>query len=123
LALSATVSADDRVFCPEPMVHHLVLFRFRADLPPETVPRVFAQLRALKDHIPGITGFSGGADCSKEGLTRGFTHGFCMTFEDAAARDAYLPHPEHQRLVEQLVPMLEGGIEGALTFDFQDGVI
>lgn len=122
MALTAAVSADNRDIYPVLMVHHLVLFRFRADLPPEAVQQVFAQLRALKDHIPGITGFSGGADCSMEGLTRGFTHGFCMTFIDAAARDAYLPHPEHQRLVELLVPMLEGGIEGVLTFDFSDGL-
>ena len=104
------------------MVHHLVLFRFRADLPPEAVPALFAELRALGERIPGITGFSGGADLSKEGLTKGFTHGFSMTFTDAAARDAYLTHPEHQRVVEQLLPLLEGGIEGVLTFDFCDGV-
>jgi len=99
------------------MVHHLVLFRFRADLPPDAVPALFAELRALQERIPGITGFSGGADLSKEGLTKGFS----MTFTDAAARDAYLPHPEHQRVVEQLSPLLEGGIEGVLAFDFSDG--
>ncbi|MFN9546742.1 MAG: Dabb family protein [Cyanobacteriota bacterium] len=104
------------------MVHHLVLFRFRDDLPAEAVTAVFAELRALQERIPGITGFSGGADCSKEGLTKGFRHGFCMTFQDGAARDAYLPHPEHQRVVGQLLPLLEGGVEGVLTFDFCDGV-
>ena len=46
-----------------------------------------------------------------------------MTFEDAAARDAYLPHPDHQQVVERLLPLLEGGIEGVLTFDFSDGVL
>ena len=115
-------STDDHGNRPRPMVHHLVLFRFRTDLPPEAVPALFAELRALRERIPGITGFSGGADLSKEGLTKGFTHGFSMTFTDAAARDAYLPHPEHQRVVEQLLPLLEGGIEGVLTFDFCDGV-
>jgi hypothetical protein len=105
------------------MVHHLVLFRFRADLPPEAVPALFAELRALRERIPGITGFSGGADASREGLTKGFSHGFCMTFVDGAARDAYLPHPEHQRVVERLLPLLEGGIDGVLTFDFSDGVL
>jgi hypothetical protein len=44
-----------------------------------------------------------------------------MTFTDAAARDAYLVHPEHQRVVKQLSPLLEGGIEGVLAFDFSDG--
>lgn len=44
-----------------------------------------------------------------------------MTFSDAAARDAYLPHPAHQRVVERLVPMLEGGLQGVVAFDFSDG--
>ncbi len=84
---------------------------------------MFTELRSLQERIDGITGFSGGADVSKESLSRGFTHGFCMTFRDRAARDAYLPHPEHQQVVAQLVPMLEGGLEGVLTFDFCDGVV
>lgn len=105
------------------MVHHLVLFRFRADLPPDAVPALFAELRALGERIPGITGFRGGADNSREGLSKGFSHGFCMTFQDEAARDAYLPHPAHQRVVETLLPLLEGGMEGVLTFDFSDGVL
>jgi hypothetical protein len=102
------------------MVHHLVLFRFREDLPPEAITDLFADLRGLKDRIPGITGFRGGADISKEGLTHGFTHGFHMSFSDTAARDAYLPHPEHQRVVERLLPMLAVGMNGVLTFDFAD---
>lgn len=105
------------------MVHHLVLFRFRADLPPDAISALFAELRALREQINGITGFSGGADASREGLTKGFSHGFCMTFRDAAARDTYLPHPAHQRVVERLLPMLDGGMEGVLTFDFCDGVL
>jgi hypothetical protein len=106
-----------------PAMNHLVLFRFRADLPPDAVAEIFAELRGLQGRIDGITGFSGGADASREGLTKGFTHGFCMTFRDGAARDAYLPHPEHQRVVAQLLPMLEGGINGVLTFDYDDGVL
>lgn len=103
------------------MVHHLVLFRFRTDLPPEAVPHAFEELRALAAQIEGIVSFQGGADCSREGLSKGFTHGFCMTFQDAQARDAYLPHPEHLRVVELLLPLLEGGIEGVISFDFSDG--
>lgn len=105
------------------MVQHLVLFRFRSDLPAGSVDAVFEELRGFRQSIPGITGFRGGAYNSTEGLAQGFTHGFTMTFVDAAARDAYLPHPLHQAVVARLLPMLEGGLEGVLAFDFIDGVM
>ncbi|MFN9620516.1 MAG: Dabb family protein [Synechococcaceae cyanobacterium] len=105
------------------MVHHVVLFRFRRDLPEAAVEAIFQELRGFRQSLPGITGFQGGAYNSPEGLAKGFTHGFTMTFADAAARDAYLPHPLHQAVVKRLLPMLEGGIDGVLTFDFIDGVM
>jgi hypothetical protein len=46
-----------------------------------------------------------------------------MTFVDAAARDAYLPLPLHQAVVAKLLPMLEGGLDGVVAFDFIDGVM
>lgn len=105
------------------MVHHVVLFRFRSDLPPGSVEAVFDQLRGLQQWIAGLTAFQGGAYNSPEGLSQGFTHGFTMTFADPAARDAYLPHPLHQAVVETLLPMLEGGLDGVVAFDFIDGVM
>lgn len=105
------------------MVQHVVLFRFRSDLPAGSVEAVFEELRSFRQSIPCITGFQGGAYNSTEGLAHGFTHGFTMTFVDAAARDAYLPHPLHQAVVARLLPMLEGGLEGVLAFDFIDSVM
>lgn len=105
------------------MVHHIVLFRFRTDLPEGAVEAIFQELRGFRQTIPGMTGFHGGAYNATEGLAKGFTHGFTMTFVDGAARDAYLPHPLHQAVVARLLPMLEGGLDGVLAFDFMDGVM
>ena len=105
------------------MVDHLVLLRFRPDVAPEDIAALFEQLRGLADAIEGITGFRGGAYRSPEGLNRGFSHGFVMTFRSEAARNAYLPHPAHQRVVAMLLPLLEGGLEGALAFDLIDGAL
>ena len=44
---------------------------------------------------PGIIALKEGPSVSPEGLERGHDYGFVVTFDDAAARDAYLPHPEH----------------------------
>lgn len=105
------------------MVTHVVLFRFRSDLPEGSVEAMFEELRSFRQSIPGLNAFQGGVYNSPEGLSQGFTHGFTMTFADEAARDAYLPHPLHQAVVAKLLPMLEGGVEGVVAFDFMDGVM
>jgi len=101
------------------MIHHLVLLRIRKDAAPAAVERMFQALAGLQAKIPGILSFSGGPYSSPEGLNRGYTHGFAMTFRDAAARDAYLPHPEHEKVKEIVLALLDGGLDGVLAFDFQ----
>ena len=100
------------------MITHMVLLRFRRDAPKQDVDRVFAELAGLKSKIPGLLSFSGGAYSSPEGMSKGFTHGFCMTFADAAARDVYLPHPEHERVKKLVFALLDGGLDGVVAFDY-----
>jgi hypothetical protein len=105
------------------MIDHIVLFRFRPGLPAGALQELFQELQGLASEVEGITGIRAGAYSSPEGLNQGFSHAMVMTFVDAAARDAYLPHPAHRRVVERLLPMLEGGLEGVVAFDFRDGVL
>ncbi|CAI5484852.1 unnamed protein product [Closterium sp. Yama58-4] len=51
-----------------------------------------------------------GADVSVEGFTKGYTHVFITTFDDAAGRDAYVEHPEHKAYAGVLFQGLEDGI-------------
>jgi hypothetical protein len=95
-----------------------VLIRIRPDVSSGTVQRLFAEIAALRDTIPGIRDFSWGPYSSPEGLNRGFTHGFVMTFADEASRDAYLPHPEHERVKAQILEVLDGGLDAAVAFDW-----
>ena len=46
--------------------------------------------------------FEYGLNNSPENLNKGFTHVYLLTFENAGARDAYLPHPEHKKFGELL---------------------
>lgn len=101
------------------MIRHVVLVRFPADTPERLVAGLFADLRGLMDHLPGMTGFEGGANVSPEGLGRGFTHGFVCTFADVPARDAYLVDPAHQAIGARIVAAAEGGIDGVLVLDFE----
>ena len=98
------------------MIRHVVLCRFREDA---DVAAVFAALSALKEKIPGILAISCGADNSPEGLQKGFTHGFTVDFADAAARDAYLPHPAHQAVGKMVVDALDGGLDGLAVIDWE----
>ncbi len=88
------------------MLRHIVLFRFRPDAQPEAIQRIEAAFAALPNRIEQIQGFEWGRNNSPEGLDKGFTHAFVVSFADAAGRDAYLPHPAHRAFVDQLEPLL-----------------
>ena len=102
------------------MVTHIVLLKIREDIPPSRVDEAFGALADLRTKIPGLLSFAGGAYSSEEGLHKGFNHGFVMTFADAAARDAYLFHPEHENIKSRLVPLLQGALDGVIAFDFSN---
>lgn len=95
-------------------IKRIVLFRFKAGTPDKTINKIFGDLKGLKDKIPGINDFAYGPYSSSDGLNQGYTHAFIMTFKDAASRDGFGPHPEHQRVVSTLGPHLET----VLAFDF-----
>lgn len=101
------------------MIVHMVLFKVRPDVPAEQLERVFRAIGDLRGVIPGIRDYSYGPYSSPEGLARGYTHGFCMTFESAAARDAYLPDPRHEAVKAQVLEVLAGGVDGVLAFDYE----
>lgn len=78
-------------------VRHMVVFKFKPDATPEKIAQVTDALLALKGKIPGIVSVEHGVNNSPEKKNLGFTHAFLVTFENAKARDAYLPHPEHKK--------------------------
>lgn len=101
------------------MIMHMVLLKIRKDASPAEIGRVFDALAALKTKIPGMLSFSGGPYSSPENFEKGYTHGFSMVFRDAQSRDVYLPHPEHEKVKAQVLPLLQGGLEGAVAFDYE----
>jgi hypothetical protein len=100
------------------MIRHVVLFKLRKGLTQQVADEIFVALKALQQQVPGILAISTGQDQSPEGLQRGNTHGFTVDFVDAAARDAYLPHPAHQKVGGMIVGAAEGGIEGITVLDW-----
>jgi len=95
-------------------MYHVVLLKFPASKT-HRAAEVFAALDALRSKLPGFLTFVGGPYSSPEGLHQGYTHGCVMTFKDAAARDFYLTHPDHEVVKQQFLPDLDG----VVAFDFE----
>jgi Stress responsive A/B Barrel Domain len=97
-------------------VRHVVVFKYKPEATPAQIQQVTDAFRALSKSIPGITAFEHGINNSPEKLNQGFTHVYMLTFENAAARDAYLPHPEHKKFGELLGK--SGIFVGAFVVDY-----
>jgi len=88
-------------------IRHLVLLKFKAETSPAQLQALEAAFAALADQISAVQSLEWGTNNSPEGLDKGFTHCFNLTFADEAARAAYLPHPVHMAFVDQLKPALD----------------
>ena len=100
-------------------VRHVVVFKYKKDATPEKIAQVTRAFRALRGAIPGITAYEDGVNNSPEGKNLGFTHVYQLTFESVAARDAYLPHPEHKKFGDLLGKLAV--LEDAFVVDYVAG--
>lgn len=102
------------------MIRHCVFVRFRPEMGRNERDAILADIVALKHRLGGIHAVHIGPNVSPEtGMDKGFTEGFIMDFEDAAARDAYLVDPAHQAAGGKLVAAADGGIAGILVYDLE----
>ncbi|MDZ7921883.1 Dabb family protein [Rhodoferax sp.] len=88
-------------------IRHLVLLKFKASVTPSEIQGIEAGFVDLRSKISAVQSLEWGTNNSPEGLDKGFTHCFNLTFADDAARAVYLPHPDHLAFVEILKPTLD----------------
>jgi Stress responsive A/B Barrel Domain len=100
-------------------VRHIVVFKYKPTATPEQIQQVTEAFRGLQKKIPGIVAFEDGVNNSPENKNQGFTHVYMATFESAAARDAYLPHPEHKKFGELLGKL--GVVADVFVVDYTKG--
>lgn len=58
-----------------------------------------------QEHLPtidGVLSVAAGPSVSPEGMESGFQWALVVRFRDAAARNAYLPHPAHQPVADHI---------------------
>lgn len=88
-------------------LRHVVLFKFKEGTTPADIQKVEAAFVALPSKISEIKDFEWGLNNSPEGLDKGFTHCFFLTFDSEEGRAVYLPHPAHKAFGKVLGPHLD----------------
>lgn len=89
------------------VLRHVVLFAWQDDTSAAKIQEIEEAFAALPDKVDEIAAFEWGTDVSVENLAQGYTHAFLVTFKDEKAREAYLPHPDHQAFVTLIKPHME----------------
>jgi hypothetical protein len=83
------------------MLRHVVVFKWRDDMPPGQVAAITAGLRALPPEIGAIRSYSCGPDL---GLGEGRWHfAVVADFDNAAAWRTYDAHPSHERVRSEMI--------------------
>lgn len=106
LCLFSCTNQNGNVTEMKKQLRHVVLFKFNEDATQDEIKKIEDAFIALPSKIAVVEDFEWGLNNSPEGLNKGFTHCFYVTFNSEKARDLYLPHPEHQAFVAILKPKL-----------------
>jgi hypothetical protein len=95
-------------------LRHVVLFGFEPTSTAEDIKRIETAFAALPKKIKTIKAYEWGINNSPEGLDKGHTHCFILTFKSEKDRDDYLPHPAHK----EFGAMLKGHLKNVTVLDF-----
>lgn len=103
----AEAMTEETAMESEKKLRHVVLFSFKETATEADIQQVEDAFIALPGKIPQIKDFEWGTNNSPEGLDKGFTHCFFLTFDSEEDRAVYLPHPDHKAFGAVLGPHLE----------------
>lgn len=96
------------------LLRHVVLFKFKAGTAPEKIKEIEDAFAALPTKIPQIISYEWGLNNSPEGLNKGLTHCFFLTFKSEEDRAIYLPHPDHKAFGA----LLSGHLDDVTVVDY-----
>jgi hypothetical protein len=103
----ASDNKNDILIQSDSLLRHVVLFKFKDGTSAENIKKVEDAFTALPSKISEIQDFEWGLNNSPEGLEKGFTHCFFLTFKSEQDRAVYLPHPDHKAFGDVLGPYLD----------------
>ena len=83
------------------MLHHVVTFQLRPEAPADQVERIGEAVTALAATLPEVRSLAIGSDL---GLREGnASFAIAAEFDDVAAFKVYADHPEHIRIIKELI--------------------
>lgn len=101
-------------------IKHIVLLALKPSLSKQDIHTLMTALSDLQHSIPEIQSFTWGENNSHENLHQGFLHGFTMEFKNQTDRDAYIAHPEHVKIAQNVItPALIDGFNSVVVFDYE----
>ncbi|EOD80092.1 hypothetical protein D515_00916 [Grimontia indica] len=89
------------------MIRHILLIKFIESATEDQINHIKALFLDVPKKIDGVVSVEWGENDSDENLNKGCTHAVLMTFANQAGREQYLPHPEHDKLKLDFVPLIE----------------
>ena len=89
------------------MIRHILLVKFNVASDSDKLAQVKKAFLDIPNKISGVTDCEFGENDSDEGRNKGYTHCIFMTFANEAGRQEYMPHPEHTKLKQIFVPLIE----------------
>jgi hypothetical protein len=84
------------------VITHVVMFRWRPEMPEGHVERVVAALSGLPASIDSIRTYACGADVGAAGAAN-YDFAVAATFDDIDGWRAYGTHAEHERVLAEVV--------------------
>jgi len=103
------------------MIQHLVLFKVRDEVSPETIQVLMQEIADLRTSHSGIIGFEHGSNQTPETRDQGYNYGFILTLGTWADLEFYQNDPNHQATGKKLVAACQPDYSGILTFDMEVG--
>ena len=102
-----TTATEEKSTEPDSLLRHVVLFKFSEESSEEDLAAIENAFAELPSKIKEIHDFEWGLNNSPEGLNKGLTHCFFVTFLSEEGREIYLPHPDHKAFVDLAGPHIE----------------
>jgi hypothetical protein len=88
------------------MLHHVVTFKLKPDAPADQVERIGEAVNALASQLPEVRSMAVGRDLALRDGNASF--GIAAQFDDVEGFKAYADHPEHVRIVTEMIgPFIE----------------